>query len=224
MKKLQVMGVFDFGNLDFSFDLKQTPKTKDASIEEMVVQSKAQKRFVKNEERHFLAAKALGDLCDEPLEGEQWRILTEKAFNAYAFICHLLERGNIDELWLAIYRINESTVTSITQMIDDGRIKRANFIISSFFNQTKKPEKWALQLADYCAKNERTRFVYLHNHSKVVCAKRGDAYFVFEGSGNMSDNARIEQYLYERSQLTYNFYASEFDKLITEIERKRLQE
>lgn len=209
-------------NFDLNFDFNKPHIHKSAQIEEKVVNTKAQKRFVKNEERHYAAAKALADLCDEPKEGEQWRILTEKAFNAYAFICHLLTAGNIDELYLAIYRINEPTVAAITQMLDDGRIKHANFIISSFFNQTKKPEKWALQLAEYCAKHtDRTRFVYLHNHSKVVCAKRGDAYFVFEGSGNMSDNARIEQYLYERSKLTYDFYSAEFDKLISDYQNKQ---
>ena len=120
-------------NFDLNFDFNKPHIYKSAQIEQQVVNSKAQKRFVKNEERHYAAAKALADLCDEPLEGKQWRILTEKAFNAYAFICHLLTTGNIDELYLAIYRINEPTVTAITQMLDDGRIKHANFIISSFF-------------------------------------------------------------------------------------------
>ena len=129
-------------NFDLNFDFSKPHIHKSAQIEQQVVNSKAHKRFVKNEERHYAAAKALADLCDEPQEGEQWRILTEKAFNAYAFICHLLTTGNIDELYLAIYRINEPTVAAITQMLDDGRIKHANFIISSFFNQTKKPERW----------------------------------------------------------------------------------
>lgn len=195
--------------------------TENAHLTTKVVNSRAEKMFVKNEQRHYLAAKELADLCAEPAEGEQWRILTEKAFNAYAFICHLLEKGNIDELYLAIYRINLPTVTALTQMLDDGRIKHANFIISSFFNQTKKPEQWALQLARYCADHPNTtRFVYLHNHSKVVAAKRGDDYFVFEGSGNMSDNARIEQYLYERSKQTYNFYSAEFDRLISNYQKQ----
>lgn len=204
-------------SLDDCFFSKRTEAvTQDADIHTKVVETRALKRFVKNEERHFLAAKALDELCIEPREGEQWRILTEKAFNAYAFICHVLESSMIDDLYLAIYRINEPTVTALMQMIDDGRIKHANFIISSFFNQTKKPERWALMLADYCKQHaDTTRFVYLHNHSKVVCVQREDgAKFVFEGSGNMSDNARIEQYLYERSAVQYDFYATEFDRLI----------
>lgn len=37
----------------------------------------------------------------------------------------------------------------------------------------------------------------------------------------MSDNARIEQYLYERSKLTYDFYSTEFDKLISDYKSKQ---
>lgn len=209
-------------NFDFDFEKKAIKET--ARIEQRVVSDSAEKKFVENEKRHYAAARALSDLCAEPAEGEQWRIVTEKSFNAYAFICQLLQGGNIDDLWLAIYRINESTVRALTEMISDGRIRHANFIISSFFNQTKKPERWALQLARFCAENaKKTRFVYLHNHAKVVAAKRGDAYFVFEGSGNMSDNARIEQYLYERSETTYRFYERVFDDLITAQIKKNAQ-
>lgn len=35
-----------------------------------------------------------------------------------------------------------------------------------------------------------------------------DEYFVIEGSGNLSDNARIEQYLFEQCKETYDFHVS----------------
>lgn len=53
--------------------------TENAHITTKVVNSRAEKMFVKNEQRHYLAAKELADLCVEPAEGEQWRILTEKS-------------------------------------------------------------------------------------------------------------------------------------------------
>lgn len=39
-------------------------------------------------------------------------------------------------------------------------------------------------------------------------------HFVFEGSGNMSDNARIEQYLYENNQKTFNFHKQWMNDLV----------
>lgn len=167
-------------NFNFDFDFEKKAIKESARIEQRVVSDKAEKKFVENEKRHYAAARALSDLCAEPAEGEQWRIVTEKSFNAYAFICQLLQGGNIDELWLAIYRINEATVRAITEMITDGRIRHANFIISSFFNQTKKPERWALQLARFCAENAKKNAVCLFAQSrKSGCSQTGRCLFCF---------------------------------------------
>ena len=43
-------------------------------------------------------------------------------------------------------------------------------------------------------------------HTKILCCRIKDKYYVIEGSGNLSDNARIEQYLFERSKKSYNFH------------------
>lgn len=175
-------------------------------IDTKIVKDKATKRIIKNDKIHFAKAKKLSDLCGFPKKDEQYRIVTEKQFNAYALILHILQDRQIDEMYLAIYRINEPTVSSIIDFIVSGRIKKATFIISSFFNQTKKPEQWAIKLRKFCEENENCRHIYTHNHAKVLAIKSGEDYFVFEGSGNMSDNARIEQYLYENNKQSYDFH------------------
>lgn len=192
---------FDFNDSDLFADSKSK-----ISIDKKILNDTAQKRIIKNNELHFKKYNALSNLCTEPKQGEQWRIVTEKQFNAFALILHILEARVIDEMYLAVYRINEESVESIIKFIDTGKIKKATFIISSFFNQTKKPEKWALRLKEYCKNNPKCTHIYCHNHSKVFCAKTGQDYFVFEGSGNMSDNARIEQYLYENNKLSFDFH------------------
>jgi hypothetical protein len=147
--------------------------------------------------------------------GEQYRIVTEKQFNAFAVILAILEEEDIEEMHLAIYRINEPTVDSLINFIDAGRIKTATFIISNFFNQTKRPEKWAIRLKDFADTRSCVKHAYIHNHSKVLCVKTVTGnHYVFEGSGNMSDNARIEQYLYENNEVTYNFHKEWMSELI----------
>jgi len=183
---------------------------------EQKIKQQAIKRVIKNNEIHTLKAKALSDLCIKPKKNEQYRIITEKQFNAYALILHLLESELIDEMFLAIYRINEPTVKSIIDFIDSGKIKKATFVISNFFNQTKKPEQWAIKLKNYCNKNKgKTNHIYTHNHSKVLAVKTNKGeHYIFEGSGNMSDNARIEQYVYENSEKVYNFHKKWMTDLI----------
>lgn len=164
------------------------------------------KRYYKNIRLGFKMAKELSDLCTIPLPGEQWIIVTEKQFNAFALVLQVVQEHIIDELFFAIYRINQPTVDALIKFIEDGRIKKGKFIISNFFNQTKKPEEWALKLVNYCNKNKNFEAIYLHNHAKVLCLKTGDNYYVLEGSGNMSDNARIEQYRYENNKEIYDFH------------------
>jgi len=195
----------------------QTDWGGDEEIDHLLLRSRAEKRVLKNTEVHLSKAKALSDLCETPKEGEQYRIITEKQFNAYALILHVIGNDVIEEMHLAIYRINQPTVTSIIDLINSHRIKKATFVISSFFNQTKKPEQWAITLRDFCDENDRCTHIYTHNHAKVLAVKteKGD-HFVFEGSGNMSDNARIEQYLYENNRQSYEFHKGWMKDLITD--------
>jgi len=172
-----------------------------------ILKQKALKRIVKNNEIHFIKAKALSDLCIKPKPNEQYRIITEKQFNAYALILYVMESEIIEEMYLAIYRVNEETVQSIIEFIDSGQIKKATFIISNFFNQTKKPEKWAIKLKDYCEGKENVKHVYTHNHAKVLAIRTNkNEHYIFEGSGNMSDNARIEQYVFENNKDVFEFH------------------
>lgn len=195
--------------------LKSNVTVQDGQIikDSALIQQKALKRLMHNFSIHKLKAKALSDLCIKPLHGEQYRIITEKQFNAFAFILTLIETEIIEEMHMAIYRINEATVTSLINYIDAGRILKASFVISSFFNQTKKPEKWAIKLKQFCDENENCKHAYVHNHAKVVAVKTKTGFYVFEGSGNMSDNARIEQYIYENSKDIYEFHKEWINKL-----------
>ena len=190
----------------------------DHEITESVLKQRAIKKKLKNEQMHYIRAKALSDICGEPAEGEQWRIITEKQFNAFALILHLLQTRVIEEMYLAVYRINEPTVTSIIEFIESGKIKKSVFVISSFFNQTKKPEQWAIMLKQFADKKANCYHVYTHNHAKVLAVRTSkNEFFVFEGSGNMSDNARIEQYIYENSKQSFEFHK----KWLTELCSKK---
>lgn len=197
---------FDFPDLDIDFQ-NDEPKTS--------LKQRALKQIKKNNEIHFLKAKALSDLCVIPKKNEQYRIITEKQFNAYALILHLLETHQINEMYLAIYRINQPTVNSIIEFIESGKIKKATFVISNFFNQTKKPEIWAIKLREFCDQNANCKHIYTHNHAKVLAIKTSDNnHYVFEGSGNMSDNARIEQYVYENNKAVFEFHKQWMNNLI----------
>lgn len=209
----------EWDNIPIVWDDKIEEVTPQADIEDKVMDDRKMKRFIRSEEWHGKVARSLNDLCGIPAKGEEFLICTEKSFNAYALVRLLLETGDvIDELHLAIYRISLPVVEAITGLLDSGKIRKATFIISSFFRDTKRPEAWALMLCDYCKEHpDTTTFAYLHNHSKVMCARRGDDHYYFEGSGNMSDNARIEQYRYGNDKGIYDFHCGWMEDVISKV-------
>lgn len=187
-------------------------------VKAKVIEDMAIKRQIKSDKEHYLIADQIDELCPTPAPGERYHIVTEKRLNAYSFILSQLRSAGIDELYLAIYRINESIVRSLIAMISEDKIHNAHFIISSFFQTSAggSAEKWAKMLCDFCRENS-IEFAYLHNHSKICCVKNSNGYFVFEGSGNMSDNARIEQYTYENNQAVYDFHTRWMQRLINSV-------
>ena len=102
--------------------------------------------------------------------------------------------------------MNLLSVNKLKEIIDSGDIK-CSIILSSFFRENKRYERWAEELVMYANKNEDVQVSFAVNHAKVFIAKTKDErYIVFEGSGNLSDNARIEQYLIEDNKTTFNFH------------------
>lgn len=54
---------------------------------------------------------------------------------------------------------------------------------------------------------------YVWNHSKVAIIQCADNYFVCEGSGNFSNNARHEQYILINDQKFHEFRKSNFQSM-----------
>lgn len=102
--------------------------------------------------------------------------------------------------------MNLLSVNKLKSIIDAGNIK-CSILLSSFFRENKRYERWAEELIMYADKKENVKVSFAVNHAKVFIAKTKDLkYIVFEGSGNLSDNARIEQYLIEDNETVYNFH------------------
>jgi len=147
-------------------------------------------------------------------EGIQYRIVTNNSFNAISVYEYLSKQEEITELHIAIYRMNERAVTYLKTIIDTNKIK-AQIIISSFFRENKKYETWCKNLVAYSSKSELCKVGFSWNHAKVFLAKtESGKYIVFEGSGNLSDNARIEQYIIENNKQVYLFHKKWITDLI----------
>lgn len=145
----------------------------------------------------------------------QYRLVTELAFNALIVIEYLLKKYEITEMYIAVYRMNLDSVNRLKQVIDSGQI-RCSILLSSFFRENKKYERWAEELVQYAQNKNHVQVAFSVNHAKVFLAKtKCQRYIVFEGSGNLSDNARIEQYLIEDNETTFEFHKGWIIETIT---------
>ena len=150
-----------------------------------------------------------------PEKNEQIRIITQKSFNAFAILLYIAEKGDIEELILGIYRIDKNSVNGIKELFYKGVISKITIVLSSFFDQTKKAEIFAEMLNEFARENKNVRLVFCWNHTKIMGVKtRENKYYVVEGSGNLSNNAMIEQYLFEQSEQSFNFHKSWMEELL----------
>jgi hypothetical protein len=178
------------------YDLNEKPEiTKD------YLQSVKYDEIICNKTKSFVDI-----IGDNLLPNVQYRMVTEKSFNAIVVIEYLLKRYEINEIYIAVYRMNLLSVNKLKSIIDSGKIK-CTILLSSFFRENKRYEKWAEELLMYANDKKDVNICFAVNHAKVFIAKTKDLrHIVFEGSGNLSDNARIEQYLIEDNEMTYNFH------------------
>lgn len=186
------------------YDLKENPETKKEYLSRVKYNEIIGKR-----------AKSFMDIVDgKLLPNIQYRIVTEHGFNAITVIKYLQDFYQLTEIYIAVYRMNQLAVRKLIEFIDNSEIK-TNIILSSFFRENKKYEKWAHDLVAYANGKKTVRIKFTRSHAKVFLAKtKNNQYIVFEGSGNLSDNSRIEQYIIENNKTVYEFHKNWMDEIL----------
>lgn len=138
-----------------------------------------------------------------PVPGEIFFLWTLKSFNAFTFITYVIrEKETIDHLLFSTYSINTRIVNSLMKWYDKGHIKQITILISDSIRY-RLPKLNDLLQAQAATRNIRINYAW--NHSKVTLMRAGDNYYVAEGSGNFSENAMHEQYIFYNNQNAYEF-------------------
>ena len=139
-------------------------------------------------------------------QNEQYRFVTNNSFNAITVLNYVSKNFEIEEIIIAVYRMNLLSVQQLKEFIETNI--PVYILLSDFFRENKRYERWCHELISYSQHNSNAHVSFAHNHAKVFLAKTKNMHLVFEGSGNLSDNARIEQYLFENNKQSYDFHKS----------------
>lgn len=182
---------------DFTLDLDEQPSEAKMPVREAKAYQKY-KRIVTER------VSSLNIDFEAIAEGHQLRLITDMAINALVVLEKIGQRYEIEEAHICVYRMNQRSVNWIKEHLHDAGIQ-ATVLLSNFFRENKRYEAWFNNIL--ALKSDKFIVKTGCLHAKVFCCRTAcGKHFVFEGSGNLSDNARLEQYIFEQSKQTFDFH------------------
>ncbi len=164
-------------------------------------------KMIKFVDSHYAKVDSIKDLLGEfPSPNGVYFLWTMKSFNAFTFITYTIRyQKHIEELTVSTYGINTRIVNALFNWIDKGAIQKVNFFMSE---SAKYRIPKVLDLIDSMSQSRpgKVNLFFGWNHSKITLMKTQKHRFVVAGSGNFSENARHEQYMFADSPELFDFY------------------
>lgn len=147
-----------------------------------------------------------------PKEGEQFRLITRRNFNTVQFLDYISKKETITNLKIAIYSINYFAAKLIIDLVNEGRIKKVEMLMSNLRNKAHREKERIIK--ELLVENENIDLFFCSSHAKVFsCKTEAGNYYTLEGSGNMSYNSRIEQYSIDNDKILYDFTCQWFEEI-----------
>ena len=163
---------------------------------------------------HLQKIAKVEDLLKFPNPGEIIFLHTEKAFNAFTFIPWIAKTYFIEELYSSTYSISRRVVEALQNLHNSGNVNEVHLMISD--SMIKRNPATIENLEAVVNTNSNFSTKYFWNHSKItlIKARLEDKifHFVLEGSGNWSENAQLEQYIFLENKEVFEFRKTLFEK------------
>jgi hypothetical protein len=202
------MGLFDYKALSSPL----FPSTQGTTGQETETEKYISKYLVK----HFQKVSSLEkDLMRIPTAEEFFFLQSDTAFNAFTFIPLVAKIYPIKELHASTYSISRKVIDALIEMHDKGFIERITLLVSD--SMIKRNPIVINNLMAMARSRPNVTVLYAWVHAKVCLLQTQENYFVIEGSGNWSENAHYEQYVFANSKGLYDFRM----KLFTDSKLKK---
>ena len=155
-----------------------------------------------------------------PKENEQIRLVTMRTFNAAVFLKYISDQYKIDRLILVIYSINAEAAKVVNDLVDGEKVKSCKILMSNLRNKAHRQKEQITR--DNFVNNKNVDLFFASCHSKIMAIKTECGnHFVLEGSGNLSFNSRIEQYVLDNDQALFEFTEKWTDEVKTLLAGKK---
>ena len=165
---------------------------------------------------HYQKVSSLeNDLFRIPTQEEFFFLQSDTAFNAFTFIPLVAKVFPIKELHASTYSLSRKVIDALIEMHDKGQVERITLLVSD--SMIKRNPLVIDNIMAMAKSRPNVKVLYAWVHAKVCLLKTHENYFVIEGSGNWSENAHYEQYVFANSKGLYDFRM----KLFTDSKLKK---
>lgn len=145
-----------------------------------------------------------------PSPEEFFFLQTSKQFNAFTFIPFILKTESIKELFASTYSISVRVVESLMELHDRGMIEKITLLVSDSLIKRNPVTIDKIEALANARANMEVKYTW--NHSKITLAETQSGFYIIEGSGNWSENAAIEQYIFANSKGLFDFRKEIFEQ------------
>lgn len=143
------------------------------------------------------------DLHRVPSQEEFFFLQSDTAFNAFTFIPMVAKLYPIKHLYASTYSISRKVIEALIELHDKGEIEQITLLVSD--SMIKRNPLVIGNLMAMASSRPNLTVLYAWVHAKVCLMQTHDSYFVVEGSGNWSENAQYEQYVFANNKGLFDF-------------------
>lgn len=157
--------------------------------------------------RKETAAEIFRQIGGIPKPGQSFDILTNGQSNAGGFYEVIRDEWKIIEyVCIATWIINRDYIEMLYRDVGSGKIKNLVFIISNRMSQLGKGHAPNFNIMKTLfTSNPNIKFRVVNSHSKTYAMTNGVDFITVDGSGNWSENPRLENFTITNDKAKFDF-------------------
>lgn len=200
------MKVFDLGfDVDFDFDIEPNFLDINAVIRKNEKKERVMIDFASGTKQLMTALKDFD-------KNKEYRFISNgKGFSSINFIDFVVKKfGRIKRLYVSTLGVGKKHIEHLAEL----PIDYAFFVFSGIFKGSKiiKEYGYYSTFVEIC-KRKKWEYCESKNHSKIILCETDEGAFVLEGSANLNENPKIEQFTFQCDKSLFDWYMNFFEAL-----------
>lgn len=164
----------------------------------------ALKKIARMEYRNNICIDAIKEF---PKENEVSSFVSKGLSDAGSFLNAVYQKeGAIKEAVICTWTISKTNIQRILDFVDEGKIEKLYFLINDgLLNTNSTKPIYAFLRLEFDKRKDKISYAVANTHAKIQMYKTNEKYITISGSGNWSENPRIENYILIGGAESYNF-------------------